>query len=326
MSITVPAERFSALRDFLARRGYKFERRPYQEFLARGHDTVINLYSSGKVVIGGSSPEEERRILDFLGVGATQSGPGKPTGRLTGVTREFSGTRIGSDEVGKGDYFGPLIACAVLATEYQAVRLKSAGVRDSKRLIASSIVETARTIREDVLERGQWRPVIVPPFRYNALMVEMGNLNRLLAWAHARAIEDVLNFREPCSLAIADQFGDPRYIEHALMAKGRKIELVQTPHGERDVVVAAASILARAEFLDQMERMNKEYNVSFPLGASNVEDFARAFVRDRGPSVLLETAKVHFATTDRVVDSRDELDRILKERGNQRESRRTAQK
>jgi ribonuclease HIII len=314
-SFSVPPGQFLALREFLSKRGYKFEARPYQEFLARGHDTVVNLYTSGKLVIGGSSLDEERIILKFIGV----ERPGRPKAadsrQPQSVFEGFHGTRIGSDEVGKGDYFGPLIACAVLATEYQATRLKSIGVRDSKKLNDTAIVETARSIRDEVLERGQWRLVIVPPIRYNLLMREMGNLNRLLAWAHARAIEDVLNFTEPCSLAIADQFGDPKYIEHALMAKGRRIELVQTPQGERDVVVAAASVLARAEFLDQMEKMSQRYGAAFPRGASNVEGFAKALVMDRGPSVLLDTAKIHFATTDRIVDSRLELETALLTRG-----------
>jgi hypothetical protein len=133
--------------------------------------------------------------------------------------------------------------------------------------------------------------------RYNILIREMKNVNRLLGWAHARAIEDLLANCEGCSLAVADQFGDPAYIRDSLMARGRQIELLQTPKAERDVAVAAASILARDAFLRKRDELSRAYGVDFPKGSSNVIEFGKRLVDDHGPEILPNVAKLHFATT-----------------------------
>lgn len=314
MTASLPVERQSEFRDFLARRGYHFESRPHQAFLAKGNSTVVNLYENGKVVIGGSRTDEQGIILSYIESLGGITEPQDHAARHVVPALDFHVTRVGMDEAGKGDFFGPLVAGGVLATEYQADKMRSGGVRDSKELKDSSIRELADWLRKDVLERGQWRTVTIPPDRYNLLILRMGNLNRLLGWAHARALEEVLKFNEPCSLAIADQFGDPKYIEDALMANGRKVQLVQTPKGERDVVVAAASILARHEFVSAMEAMSERFGETFPLGSTHVEEFAKGLVNRHGPLVLLDTAKIHFATTERVVESLVPLTQALAER------------
>ncbi len=314
MTTTISPEMHEVLREFLKGRGYQFEQRPHQIFLAKGNQTVVNLYSNGKVVLGGSGADEREAVLRFI-----ESIGGQPeSADLSATTAtpslDFHETRVGMDEAGKGDYFGPLVAAAVLATEFQAKRMRTKGIRDSKELKDPVIQELASWLRKDALAQGQWRLVSIPPARYNLLILRMGNLNRLLGWAHARALEDVLKFNEPCELAIADQFGDPSYIEDALMANGRQVRLVQTPKGERDVVVAAASILARDGFISAMKTMNQRFGESFPLGASNVEVFAKRLVERHGVGILLDTAKIHFATTARVVKSIDTLTDILTER------------
>lgn len=314
MAQTLGPELFEQLRRFLSNRGYAFETRPYQVFLAKGRGAVVSLYTNGKVVISGSAPSESAEVARFVeSIGGT---PAPPETRVSpGVELEnLRGTRIGSDEAGKGDYFGPLVAAAVLATQYQADSMRDMGVRDSKLLDRSTVKDLATELRGKTLAQGQWRVVTVPPARYNILMVKMGNLNRVLGWAHARAIEEVLKFREPVSLAVADQFGDPKYVEQALFSRGRNIRLVQMPKGERDVVVAAASILARDGFLSQMEEMSRKYGVEFPRGASHVEDFAKDFAKKFGANSLLETAKVHFATTEKIVDSPQALMETLNEK------------
>src|SRR4030095_5195126 len=97
---------------------------------------------------------------------------------------------------------------------------------------------------------------------------EVKNLNHLLAWGHARAIENLL-LKGTCSHAIADQFGDENYIRSQLMEKGKKIQLTQLPKGERYIAVAAASILARDRFLSRMESLRDSYKIELPKGASD---------------------------------------------------------
>ena len=154
-----------------------------------------------------------------------------------------SGPRIGIDESGKGDYFGPLVIAAVLVTPPDEPDLRLIQVRDSKRISDGRILEMAPDIRQVC----RHSVVAIGPKRYNELYEKIKNLNRLLAWGHARALENILAQTE-CTLAISDQFGDERFILNALLEKGKSIQLIQRPKAEDDLAVAAASILARSNF------------------------------------------------------------------------------
>ncbi len=174
--------------------------------------------------------------------------------------------RIGSDESGKGDYFGPLVIAAAFVT-----------------------------------------PDAIGPQRYNELYEKIRNLNKLLAWGHARALENLLE-QVNCDLAIADQFGDERFILNALLEKGKRIRLVQRPKAEEDLAVAAASILARAEFLTRLRRLSDEVGTSLPKGASpSVELAARMVVKKHGRERLSTIAKMHFKTTLAVLATTPEV-------------------
>lgn len=201
------------------------------------------------------------------------------------------------DESGKGDYFGPLVAAAVAVTSDEAEMLVASGVRDSKRLSDNRVRQL------DLLIRGlcPFEVVAIGPQRYNELYDKMRNLNRLLGWAHARALENLLE-RVACKRALADQFGDKRVIEQALMRRGKDILLEQRHRAEEDPGVAAASIVARAEFLDRLARLSREFGKPLPKGASPlVESAARRLVQDHGADVLQRIAKLHFKTTHSVL-------------------------
>ena len=129
----------------------------------------------------------------------------------------------------------------------------------------------------------------------------MRNLNKLLAWGHARALENILT-RSEVPRAIADQFGDERFIKNALMKKGKRISLEQRHRGEADPAVAAASVLARAEFLKRLSRLSDEIQIPLPKGASEtVKRTAVKIARDRSVEVLRKTVKWHFKTTKEVL-------------------------
>jgi len=212
------------------------------------------------------------------------------------VCLPFPGPRLGSDEAGKGDYFGPLVVAAVFLADGPAQQLAALGLRESKKVTDKRSHELAQIIvglcPHEVVE--------ISPSRYNTLHAQMGNLNRLLAWAHARAAENVLA-RQPAPVLISDQFGDPRYIEQALMSRGRQVRLIQTPRAERDPAVAAASVLARAAFLQALARLSREVGVTLPKGATHVLPVARALYRQGGMALLSRVAKVHFRTTAEVI-------------------------
>jgi ribonuclease HIII len=227
------------------------------------------------------------------------------------ATSFTSGGWIGLDESGKGDYFGPLVVAGVHVTTEIAERLRAIGVRDSKRISDSRILSL------DSLIRGMVYHSIVPigPRRYNELYEKMRNLNRLLAWAHARALENLLGQVAStsgelggCPRAVADQFGDEQWIQNALMEKGKKINLEQRPRAEEDIAVAAASILARAEFLKRLKKLSEEYRLEFPKGASEaVQEAARLLIKPYSSQgekkeALRSVAKWHFKTTKTIIE------------------------
>lgn len=203
---------------------------------------------------------------------------------------------IGTDESGKGDYFGPLVVAGVYLPDDQEDVLLELGVKDSKRVTHNRALNLS-----DLIRKGYTHTlVVIGPEKYNELYAKLKNLNRLLAWAHSRAIENILE-EIPCSLAITDQFGDELYVIKALMTKGKDIELIQKPKAEEDLAVAAASIVARAEFLRRMSFLSKEYGVEIPKGSSKrSEEVGVELVKTYGPDVLDKVAKKHFKLTQRI--------------------------
>lgn len=205
--------------------------------------------------------------------------------------------RIGIDESGKGDYFGPLVIAAVFVTPASEQDLALMQVRDSKKISDGRILDMAPDIRL-VCPHSV---VAIGPQRYNELYAKINNLNRLLAWGHARALENLLQ-EVDCDLAIADQFGDERLILNALQEKGKQIRLVQRTRAEADLAVAAASILARAEFLLRLQRLSEDVRTALPKGASAAVELAgRMVVRKYGEDRLGTVAKLHFKTTKQVL-------------------------
>ena len=215
------------------------------------------------------------------------------------MTRSHQQPHVGTDEAGKGDYFGPLVVAAVYADETALERLPQAGVKDSKRVTSTSRLWELEKAAKQICP--VFEVVVISPARYNELIAEIRNLNRLLAWAHARAIENVLGKQPDCRLAVADQFGDERFLQESLMKRGRQITLVQQVRAEEDPAVAAASVLARAAFIRALERLSAEAGVELPRGATHVIPAARQVYRKGGEELLRQVAKLHFKTTKQVV-------------------------
>ena len=202
--------------------------------------------------------------------------------------------RIGIDESGKGDYFGPLVIAAVFVDATSQGELKLMGVRDSKKLSDGRVLDMA----PDIKTICPHSVIAIGPQKYNELYAKIKNLNRLLAWGHAKALENLLERGVTCERAISDQFGDERLILNALQENGRKIVLEQRPKAESDLAVAAASILARAEFLLRLKRLSSEVGTALPKGASPaVELAARMIIKKYGQNRLESAAKLHFKTT-----------------------------
>lgn len=269
---------------------------PHTIVSVEGDRCCINLYKSGKCLAQGKGAEDwvlyvlEPLVLQSVGVGYEET-----------LNPDAFDPHIGVDESGKGDFFGPLVISAAYVDRETVRILQEMGVRDSKSISSDKKIQSmVKDIRKTL--GGKITMVTIGPTAYNRLYRSMKNVNHILAWGHARAIENLLEKVPECPRAVADQFGPKRQIEKALMKKGRTIELVQRHKAESDPAVAAASILARAGFLDALRDLRKKHGIEIPKGASEaVQQAARKLVEQKGPAILLNTAKCHFKTTDQVL-------------------------
>ncbi len=201
-------------------------------------------------------------------------------------------THIGTDESGKGDFFGPLVIAGAMVDEKSAKILIDAGIKDSKKLTDKKILTLEPIIKENTV----YSVVPISNGRYNELYNKIKNLNKLLAWGHARVIENILE-KEVCEYALSDKFGDESLIKSALMGKGKNIKLEQMVRAESDIAVAAASVLARAEFVHRINNLQNKYQIIFPKGCSpQVKNAAKEFINKYGKPRLSEVCKVHFKT------------------------------
>ncbi len=201
------------------------------------------------------------------------------------------GRRAGTDESGKGDFFGPLVVVAVACDFQQGVAMADWGITDSKKLSDGRALKLA----DDIKKAGIPHAIVaVGPEKYNELYAKFKNLNRMLAWGHARAIENLLD-QDDVDIVNADQYADETLNVRALFEKGRRIRLVQMPRGEQDIAVAAASVIARAEFLNRLAALGKEFGLTLPKGAgAPVDTVGRQIIKSHGLETLTRLTKIHF--------------------------------
>ncbi len=199
---------------------------------------------------------------------------------------------IGVDESGKGDFFGPLCIAGVLVDEKIEKFFEDSGVKDSKKISDKKILTLEKIIKTNAIHSI----VVISNVKYNELYSKINNLNKLLAWGHARVIENICQ-NNPCDYALSDKFGDDRFIKSALMTHGKNLELRQMFRAESDIAVAAASILARAAYVKKMSEMSTSFGINFPKGCANqIKDVAIEFISKYGKDRLKEVCKTHFKT------------------------------
>jgi ribonuclease HIII len=270
----------------------------------------VAFFYSGKALIQGKPGELQTKLKSWCysrKASSTQSTALMDTlsplveSPTNTATANFTGrARIGLDESGKGDYFGQLVIGAVFVDEQTEDRLIALGVRDSKLLTDNRMLAMA----EEIKVFCPYFVVPIEPKRYNELYAKIQNLNRLLAWGHAWTLENMLE-KVSCDLAVVDKFGDESYLRTVLKEKGRQITVIQQTHAEEDSAVAAASILARARFVQQMEQLSNKVGKTLPKGASDpsIVVIGRELVAEHGKDILNEIAKLHFKTTETIIHS-----------------------
>ena len=267
---------------------------PYTTIAVKGEDVNVNLYTSGKVVVQGEGTEEfVQFVLEPQVTGEAR------LGYEDVLDPKASAPHIGVDESGKGDYFGPLVIAAAYTDENLTVRMREIGAKDCKVLSDKQVFAIGARLRS-LLGPNRYTIVSIGPEKYNQIYEKNRNGNRILAWGHARTIENLLERIPSCPRAVADQFGNERLIQGALMEKGRQIVLEQHHKAESDIAVAAASIIAREHFLRALEALGKEFGVTLPKGAAHSTTIpaAKAIVATHGADALRRVAKINFRTTD----------------------------
>lgn len=289
-------EQAAKLKTVLSERSWKFEEKPYCLYAASKPGVNVAVYQKGpKIVVQGKETGEfvsfllEPEVLGTAELGYEEV-----------LQPDFYEPHIGVDESGKGDFFGPLVIAGVFVDGPGARRLRDEGVTDSKRISSDGRIETlAKVIRGMPGVRNE--VIVIQPKRYNELYDKFGNLNRLLAWGHAKVIENLLEQVPDCPRAVSDQFANPAVLQRALQEKGRGIELVQRTKAESDPAVAAASILARDGFVRWLATASEKWDLPLGKGVSAlVKAAASQFIGRNGRESLGEVAKLHFKTANEV--------------------------
>ncbi|MCK6460527.1 MAG: ribonuclease HIII [Planctomycetes bacterium] len=274
MTLTLTPQEIEELRARLERRGFEFRPLQHAHFQARGPGAIVNAYRSGKVVVQGALAAE---ILGEV-----------PAPKLEGAV-------VGSDESGKGDYFGPLTVAAVVVRPGQEREVRDAGIRDSKEMSDASILRAAVAVRK--LPHAV--RVLTPP-EYNARHDAEKNVALFLATLHAETVAEALRGASATRVVI-DQFTFADRLEEALQRAGVRLPVEIRPRAEDNPAVAAASVLARAEFLLGLRELGNEHGVELPKGAGPpVEAVARRLYQEGGRGALEAVAKIHFKTTLKV--------------------------
>jgi ribonuclease HIII len=285
-SATIDPKLAPKLQADLTDQGFAFSKPPYTIFSAQKKGISCTLYESGKLTVQGKEMEP---FIEFY-LEPEILGQFQFSHPEVGVNLE---PRIGMDEAGKGDFFGPLCIAALYADSSGIQSLIEWGVKDSKNLSDATVLTLAKKIRANCA----YTVIRLFPLKYNELYAKFKNLNQLMAWAHTAALSE-LSEKTGCKEAILDQFANKSLVERQMAQKKLEIHLEQRVKGESDIVVAGASILARAAFLEGLKKMEEEHGMEFPKGASHaVKLAARKYLEKKGHQALGLVAKTHFKTT-----------------------------
>ncbi|MHC4822044.1 MAG: ribonuclease HIII [Planctomycetota bacterium] len=290
VTVKVDRSRAASLRDELEAAGWTLDKvPPYAKWALRGPGAKAVLYNSGKFLLQGKGAADAAATFLDHDAGAAS--------RLERVTMPT----VGSDESGKGDFLGPLTVAAVLVRPGQEEVLETLGIRDSKAMADKEATEAAAILKDAYPSAV----VSIGPERYNAMHADMGsNLNRVLAWAHGKAIETVLEREDASDAAglVVDQFAKGTVVKRALGPLGRDLPLDERPRAESHPAVAAASVLAREAYLSALDRLGHDIGVPLRKGAGSPADqAARKVVARGGRDLLARVAKMHFKNTGKVL-------------------------
>ncbi|MCB9529259.1 MAG: ribonuclease HIII [bacterium] len=281
-------------RRFFEEHGFELREAPHAFWQARGPDCIATFYTSGKLLLQGKEADVYRGLM------GDETPEARPYWRaLQKHPKPGPVAWIGTDEAGKGDYFGPLTVAGVIVRPDDLEILATLGVDDSKAVADGKVAELDKQIQGLCASEVLY----ISPATYNRMHSQMRTVNAVMAWAHAKVIHALLARTEGTrpDWILTDRFADDRVMVRALGELPAGVRFAQWPKAEEDPAVAAASVLARAAYLRGLASLSKRFGVALHGGAGAPALAAgRRFLATVGREQLGEVAKLHFDTTRQI--------------------------
>lgn len=281
---------------------------PYSIFQAEEGGTIITLYESGKAMFQGISADIDaniwiemekklnNRVIDI------KTGKEKTKNNDKSQTNDFkydNYNTIGSDEVGTGDYFGPIVVAATYVSKDNVAFLHELKVTDSKKITDDYI----KKIAPQIMDKIPYSAFVLTNQEYNKLDHEKINMNKIKALLHNKVLLNLVEKNYSFDKIVVDQFTPPKnYYEYLTDTQKKVTNITFTPRAEEQCLsVACASIISRYIFLREMYKMSQELNSEIPKGAgTNVDEFVQALVDKNGKNILNNYVKLNFKNTQKI--------------------------
>ena len=267
---------------------------PYAIFQAQEEDTVITLYESGKAMFQGISADVDASMWAMLQDKKEETNNEEDLYHITS---------IGSDEVGTGDYFGPVVVCAAYVNIEDIKFLEELKVKDSKQITDDYIRKIAPTIAKKI----DYELLVLSNKEYNEKYKTIKNINKIKAIMHNKVLYTLHQRHSDCNKIIIDEFAkENSYFNYLKEVTNVERNLIFTPKAEnKNMAVGAAAILARFTFLEIMDKLSDKYHEPLLKGASSeVDKQAERLIEKYGKEVLEDIAKLHFINTERILKTR----------------------
>ncbi len=270
---------------------------PYVVFQAQEEDTVITLYESGKCMFQGTSADVDAAMWGV----ALENTKEKKEEKKKQDAKYYNCSAVGSDEVGTGDYFGPIVVTACFVPKDKIEFLEKLGVGDSKKIDDSKIMKIAPEIAKNI----KYRSVILNNKEYNEKYTKELNMNKIKAIMHNKVLYQLVTEEKPkYDYIIVDEFArEARYYEYIKDVPNIQRDITfMTKAEDKNLAVACGSIISRYLFIKEFDKICDSIHIPLPKGAGkDVDAIGEEVVEKYGEDKLKEIAKVNFKNTDRIL-------------------------
>lgn len=268
---------------------------PYAIFQAQEEDTIITLYNSGKCMFQGTSAFVDANMWKAL-----KENDEKDTNKIDYLNT----TSVGSDEVGTGDYFGPIVVTASLVKKEDIEFLKKLGCTDSKKITDDKI----KKIAPEIIKKIKYKSIILSNEEYNQNYSKENNMNKIKAIMHNKALSLILEeTTEKLDYIIIDEFAkENRYYSYLQEIPNPVKNITFITKAEtKNMAVACSSIISRYIFLKEFDKLSDTYHIPLPKGSGqNVDKIGEELTEKYGKDILNKIAKKNFSNTSRILKTR----------------------